>query len=69
MIESSEKNDREKNNYPAITKPSQIANPDTSKCPTDPVRLQAFLKAKQEKSVNESTPNTIAVMSAKKLAD
>lgn len=69
MIESSEKNDREKNNYPDITKPSQIANPDASKCPRHPVRLQALLKAKQEKSVNGSTSNTIAVMSAKSLAD
>jgi hypothetical protein len=31
--------------------------------------LQALVKAKQEKSVNGSTPNTIAVMSAKSLAD
>jgi hypothetical protein len=69
LIESSEKNDLGKNNHPAITKPFLIANQDASKCPRDPVRLQAFLKAKQEKSVNESTPNTIAVMSAKKLAD
>jgi hypothetical protein len=58
-----------KYNYPAITKTSQIANQDASKCPRDPVRLQAHLKAKQEKSLNGSTPNTIAVMSAKSLAD
>jgi len=52
--------------YPAITKPSQIANQDASKCPLDLVRLQALLKSKQEKSVNGSTPATIVVMSAKK---
>ena len=49
LIESSEKNDLGKNNHPAITKPFLIANQDASKCPRDPVRLQALLKANKRK--------------------